>query len=31
MNVEEPLKPATQQGILIFWYMKLAGNRKRLP
>jgi hypothetical protein len=25
------ITPATQQGILIFWYMKLAGNRKSLP
>jgi hypothetical protein len=25
------ITPATQQGILIFWYMKLAGNQKSLP
>jgi hypothetical protein len=31
MNVQEPVTPATQQGILIFWYMKLAGNQKSLP
>jgi hypothetical protein len=23
--------PDTQQGILILWYMKLAGNQKNLP